>query len=127
MRLLLDEHIPTSVEDFLRSTGADVERVVQLLAPGATDRIIAILGEHRRAIIVTEDRDFDRLIPLVPKGHRREFRELGRISLQCKVTQMVPRLTQLWPYIAMAAERAAAKGNRRLIVAVRATQIVILE
>ena len=83
MLLLIDENVPNSVAEYLASRGHEVRYVRDLFPGGTPDPVIATMGNRLSAIIVTWDRDFEKLVSRVPAGNRATFRRLGRISFRC--------------------------------------------
>src|SRR6266849_2786916 len=83
MLLLIDENVPNSVAEFFAARGHDVRYVRDLFPGGTPDPVIATVGDRLSAIIVTWDRDFDRLVRRIPAGSRAQFRKLGRITFSC--------------------------------------------
>jgi predicted nuclease of predicted toxin-antitoxin system len=61
VRFLGDESCDFAVVRALRSHGHEVETVAEL-APGAPDEEVVALAVRTRAILLTEDRDFGRLV-----------------------------------------------------------------
>ena len=61
LRFLADESCDFSVVRALRTAGFDVVAVVES-APGATDERVIELGRSGGKILLTEDRDFGRLV-----------------------------------------------------------------
>ena len=73
------------------------------------------------AVVVTWDKHFDELVKLAPKGTRRRFRRLGRISFKCKAPRS-RELAEKWiDLIEIHHQSLQSKGNQRLIVEIRAT------
>lgn len=126
MRFLTDEHIGTSVVEFLRTKSKYVYLARHELGPGASDPAIVIDAIKRGAIVVSCDRDFRALFEQVPVGHRRNFDRLcGRIELkQIPMTEIIERLRALWPVIA-STERLARKRRQRLIMRVTKTSFTV--
>ena len=83
MLLLIDENVPNSVAEFFDSRGHDVRFVRDLFPAGTPDPVIATIGDRLAAIVVTWDRDFEKLVRRIPQGNRAAFRRLGRISFRC--------------------------------------------
>jgi predicted nuclease of predicted toxin-antitoxin system len=83
MLLLIDENVPNSVAAFFADRGHDVRFVRDLFPAGTPDPVIAAMGDRLSAIVVTWDRDFEKIVQRVPEGNRRAFRRLGRISFRC--------------------------------------------
>jgi predicted nuclease of predicted toxin-antitoxin system len=87
MLLLIDENGPSSVAKYFVERGHDVKYVRDLLPAGTPDPVVATIGDQLSAIVVTWDRDFERIVERVPAGNRRAFRRLGRISFRCNEAQ----------------------------------------
>jgi predicted nuclease of predicted toxin-antitoxin system len=83
MLLLVDENVPNSVAEFFASRGHSVKFVRDLFPGGIPDPVIAAMGDHLSAIVVTWDRDFDALVRRIPDGNKGKFRKLGRITFSC--------------------------------------------
>src|SRR5690606_16766681 len=83
MLLLIDENVPNSVARLFSERGHDVRYVRDLLPGGTPDPVIATVGDRLSAVVVTWDRDFERLVKRIPEGNRTRFRRLGRISFRC--------------------------------------------
>ena len=61
MRFLADESCDFAVVRALRKAGFEVE-TVRDLAPGASDEFVVHLAVSSRSVLLTEDRDFGRLV-----------------------------------------------------------------
>lgn len=83
MLLLIDENVPNSVAKLFQDRGHEVRFVRDLFPAGIPDPVIATIGDKLSAIVVTWDRDFEKLVQRVPEGNRTKFRRLGRISFRC--------------------------------------------
>jgi predicted nuclease of predicted toxin-antitoxin system len=121
MIVVIDENVPVEVADYLRQRGHTVILLRDFHMLGAADREIAALAEERAAVVVTMDRDFKQLVTRVPEGQRRQFRRLGRISLDCKPTSARRRVEQLIRSIEFEHAEAQAGQDRRLIVEITET------
>ena len=66
MKFFLDENIPLSVTDSIKSLGFEVEHVRTSGLRGATDKQIAKYAQKQQAILVTKDLEFGSSI-LYPK------------------------------------------------------------
>jgi len=95
MLLLVDENVPDSVAKFFAARGHDVRHVRDLFPGGTPDPVIATMGDRLSAIVVTWDRDFEKLVRRVPEGNRARFRRLGRISFRCNEVNGI-RLLERW-------------------------------
>ena len=125
MHLLIDENVPDSVSEFLRSRGHTVDLVRERLGQMTPDDFIAWIGEELGAIVVTIDKDFRAIVERVPKGGRRKFNNLGRISLRCRETRALARLAEFIEEIEQEHERVLSRADRRLIVEVTETSFTI--
>ena len=83
MLLLIDENVPNSVAEYFASRGHQVRYVRDIFPGGTPDPVIATMGDRLSAIVVTWDRDFEKLASRVPAGNRASFRRLGRVSFRC--------------------------------------------
>jgi predicted nuclease of predicted toxin-antitoxin system len=120
MLLIADEDVPRSVIDFLRSRH-DVLLATETFMPAAPDATIAAGANEREAIVVTCDRDFDRLI----QRNRLRFRLAGRITLRCGQARARMRLEQVIDLIEFEFQRRQAFQDKRVIVEVRDSSVVI--
>lgn len=116
MVLLVDENAPQSVVDFLVERGHEVILVREVLPAGTPDPVIAVVGDRLSAVVVSWDRDFDRLVRRVSRGSRTKFRNLGRISFRCKEHRGRARLEQEIDVIEMHYERCARNPDARMFV-----------
>jgi predicted nuclease of predicted toxin-antitoxin system len=126
MPLLIDENVPNAVAAFFAERGHDVQFVRELLPAGAPDLVIAAIGDRHSLIVVTWDRDFDRLIARVPKGNVSRFRRLGRISFRCKEAQGLALLQRWIRHIEFHYEEALEEEHFRMILEVQASGIKIM-
>lgn len=116
MLLLVDENVPRSVARFLAERGHDVRLVQELFPRGTPDPVIAAMGDHLSAIIVTWDKDFAAFIRRIPAGNRAQFRRAGRISFQCNEANG-RRLIERWiEIIELHYKLASSHSDTRMIV-----------
>ena len=116
--LLIDENVPESVTDLFRERGHAVQLVRELLLSGSPDPIIAAVADRMGAVVVTWDRDFNRLIQRVPKGGRGAVRRAGRISFSCNEARGRARLESIIESIEFEYERSQRVGTGRFIVSI---------
>ena len=120
---MVDENVPRSVADFLVARGHDVQLVTDILLPGTPDPVVAAVGDRLSAIVVTWDRDFERLVERVPTGGRQRFRRLGRISFRCSEADG-RRLLEHWiDHIELHYSKAASNPDFRMIVQIQESGI----
>ena len=67
MRLLADESVDMGIVSALRDAGNDVRAVAEEF-PGASDDEVADLADADQRLLVTEDRDFGRLVYAYQRG-----------------------------------------------------------
>lgn len=70
MKILADEHIPKVLLNALRQAGHEVITVVELGMAGASDEEILQRARAEHALILTEDKDFGRLLEFCPPPYR---------------------------------------------------------
>jgi predicted nuclease of predicted toxin-antitoxin system len=126
MDLLIDENVPNSVAEFFASRGHKVQFVRDLLPAGTPDPVIARVGDKLSAIVVTWDRDFERIVSRVPAGNKAAFRRLGRISFRCKETQGRILLERWIMLIEAYYEQCLSKGDPRMMVQVQESGLKLM-
>jgi predicted nuclease of predicted toxin-antitoxin system len=92
MRFLLDHNVPNSVAEALRDLGHDVVLVREILPTDASDPLVGTAAEQDNRVLVSLDRDFQKLDPQRPEGHRARFKRLSRIWLRCSPARCAARL-----------------------------------
>nr|BAL59253.1 hypothetical conserved protein [Candidatus Acetothermum autotrophicum] len=70
MKILADEHIPKVLLHALRQARHEVITVIELGMAGATDEEILQRARAENALILTEDKDFGRLLEFCPPSQR---------------------------------------------------------
>jgi predicted nuclease of predicted toxin-antitoxin system len=119
MLLLVDENVPESVAEFLSSRGHEVRHVRDVLPAGTPDPVIAAVGDRMGAVVVSWDKDFERLIRRIPVGKKTAFKRLGRISFKCDYPNG-RRLIEKWiDHIELHYERARVDQDVRMIVEIQ--------
>lgn len=119
MRLLIDENVPRSVAEFFESRGHSVQYVLDVLPAGTPDPVIAKVGDRISAIVVTWDRDFERIVQRVPDGQKSAFRRLGRISFRCDESQGLPLAEKWIGLIEAHYQQALQEADFRMIVQIQ--------
>ena len=117
--LLVDENVPQSIADFFAGRGHEVKLVRDVLLPGTPDPVIAAVGDRLSAIVVTWDRDFEKLIQRVPTGNKQRFRRLGRISFRCNEANGKALLERWIHLIEIHYSRATDDADLRMIVQIQ--------
>lgn len=119
MLLLIDENVPDSVAEFFASRGHDVRFVRDVLPAGSPDPLIATLGHRLSAVVVTWDRDFDKLVRRVPEGSRAAFRRLGRITFSCKYVNGRARIEKWIRTVELLYEQALEQPDVRMMAEIQ--------
>lgn len=95
-RFLADESCDFAVVRALRGAGFDVVSVMEH-APGATDERVIELARSERRILLTEDRDFERLVFAATHSTSRviflRFPAGRRLELSSRILDLVRRET----------------------------------
>lgn len=130
MFLVIDENVARNAAEFLRDRGHRVEFVTQWLGQGTPDEAIAIVADLESAIIVTHDKDFDRIIARAAREtggrSKNSFKRLGRISLRCSEPAARQRLEAAIDLIEFEFARAQKQRDCRLIVEIKSTTITVI-
>jgi len=126
MQLLIDENVPKSVADFFAIRGHSVQYVRDVLPAGTPDPIVAAIGDRLSAIVVTWDKDFEKIVNRVPDGNKARFRRLGRISFKCSEPKG-RRLVELWiDHIELHYSKARENEDIRMIVQIQESGVKFL-
>lgn len=126
MRLIVDENVPDSLATFLAQRGHHVDLVRERFGQMTPDEFIAWVGDAQQAVVVTFDRDFDRLVARAPEGGRNRFKSLGRISLRCSEPRALSRIREFIDEIEAEYDRCQQRRDRRLIVRITETSYSIV-
>lgn len=119
MLLLIDENVPNSVAEFFAVRGHEVRYVRDLFPGGTPDPVVAAIGDRLSAIVVTWDRDFEKLVSRVPEGNRAKFRRLGRISFRCSEPRGLPLLRRWIGLLEFHHEQALKDQDFRMLVQIQ--------
>ena len=114
MKFVLDENVPASVRECLEKNGHSVETIVDHVARGAEDPIVATISERMDAILVSFDGDFEKIAPKIPKGARQRYRRLSRIWLRCNEWQASQRLEKAMSLIQQEYKIAQNANDKRM-------------
>jgi predicted nuclease of predicted toxin-antitoxin system len=119
MLLLIDENVPVSVAKLFEERGHEVRYVRDLLPAATPDPVIAAIGDRLSAVVVTWDRDFERLVKRIPEGNRTRFRRLGRISFRCNEVRGRELLLRWIEMIELHYARAQQDPDIRMLVQIQ--------
>lgn len=116
MKILADEHMPKVLLDALRQAGHEVITVVELGMAGAPDEEILQRARAENALILTEDKDFGRLLEFCPPSLRHRalllrYETFVPAILIADVSRAVSELENMSPHKFMA---VLAEGRLRI-------------
>jgi Domain of unknown function (DUF5615) len=116
LRFLLDEDVPRPVGDFLLDRGHAVFLVEDALVNGSADTLLAQWVHVNRGIVVTfNHKHFAALVSRVPLGGRERFRKASRLSLRCKQTRALQRVTAHIESIEFEYEQCQQRPDKRFM------------
>ncbi len=116
MKFLLDECIPASALNALKTDGFNAETVLEHLLPESPDTLVASTANQLGAIIVSHDRDFKRLIVRQHDGQLPKYRNAHLIKMECKHRRIADRLKFVMPIISAEFEARKAMKDKRMII-----------
>ena len=93
---------------------------------GTPDPIVAKVSQDLEAILLTDDTDFDSFVAKRQDGQKRRFRQLSRIRLGCKHSQIVNRLNDAISLIEFEYDLAQGRRDKRIIIDIRPTLIRLM-
>lgn len=117
MHFFLDENVPVSVAQVLRERGHEVSFVVDILAVGSPDPVVATASEELSAVLVSADRDFKSIGARIQMGRIR-YSRLSRVALMCNEPQASQRMEKAIGLIESEYEIAQNSHDKRMIVAI---------
>lgn len=125
MLILSDEHVPTSLLDYLRERGHDVIRARELFGSGTPDEILWQYGHEQKAVALTWDKDF-RQIQRRTEGERDRFFNLSRLSLvKVDPVRAAQRIAQVIELLEFEYTHVQRLPDKRMIVTVTMNQVRI--
>jgi predicted nuclease of predicted toxin-antitoxin system len=118
MHFVTDEHISTRVVEFLRASGHEVVRVVEVFPPKTADHVIAAYADSIRATVVTSNKkDFERFISRKAPERPRKYRHAGLITINCKTRRELDRLRDAFSLLEHEVKFAAKHlSDKRIIL-----------
>lgn len=117
MRLLIDECVPEAVAYILSQSQNEIFKVVDELAPGTADNIVAQFADQQSLIVVTWNlRHFVALIQRRPQNNQIKFPNAGLIGFRCPEPSGEQRLKQALEVLEFEHECAQTRSDKRLIV-----------
>jgi predicted nuclease of predicted toxin-antitoxin system len=90
VKFILDHCIPISVAAVLRDRGHDVILLSEILPTDSADTIVARVAQINDCILVTQDKDFRKIVTKIPDGVKSKIREIKpnfsgmRIAAMCE-------------------------------------------
>src|SRR6266481_10105167 len=119
IRFFIDNCVPDSVADILRSAGHEVILLRDSIAP---DSFVAAVAELHGAVLVSYDKDFRSLAPRIGVGQRR-FRKLSRIGFKCSEPHSARRLESALSLIEHEWSLAQSAPDKRIMIEIGPTYI----
>lgn len=116
MRFVLDENVPVSVRDVLQAHGHSVDLIVDHVARGEKDPVVASVSERLQAVLISFDGDFEKIAPRIPEGNRRRFRKLSRIWFLCKEWTAALRLEKAMSLVETEYRIATSSPDKRMLI-----------
>ncbi len=121
MRLLLDEHIPRSIERLFTERG----HVVMRAPGGASDLDLVASADRDGLIVVAADRHFRLHITRNPNRDRRRFTRAGLIKVPGEAHIAIERVAKFIEVIEFLFEACQLDDDKRLIIEIRPTSVHI--
>ena len=123
LRLITDENVPAAVGRFFSARGHHVRLALDLVVAGTPDEALAAIGDKLDAIIVTWDKDFNKLVRQMPTRTKAKFTRLGRITFACPEPLGVVRLQQLIESIEFQYGQCQQREEKRFMVTIGQSHI----
>jgi Domain of unknown function (DUF5615) len=117
---LTDECVPDSVGNFLESRGHALFRARDLVLPGTADKIIAVVGNEKGAIVVTNDNHFKGIASRISRDEvsLARLRRMHRVFLMCPEPMMVRRFETLMTAIEFEFARFQERSDTRMYLTI---------
>ncbi len=90
--------------------------VKDVLPTDAPDEVVATVSENAGAVLVSMDKDFKKIAPRMPDGHRARFRRLSLVSLDCIEPHAADRFRQAMSLVEAEFQLASQRLDSRMIV-----------
>lgn len=127
MRFLADENVPTSVVDYIRLKGHEVDRVVDVLPMGSDDALVAAQAHATKAVVLTWNRtDFQKLIARRAPQSPNRLRDAGLVCFTCTEKSGYARMVAVLDVIEAEHVRAQGMKDSRVIVEVSGEYVKIM-
>ena len=95
MKFLIDNQLPISLVEFLRTKGCECKHVIELALDTATDHAIWDFAANDNWIVVSKDADFLHIAKSKPKSARLIWIRIGN----CRTTSLLSAFERLWTTI----------------------------
>lgn len=119
MRFYLDENVAASVQSVLEAAGHEVYWTRDITGQGAADDVVAAVSEVGGATLISHDKDFKKIAPRIPDGHRARFRGLNMVRLICSKPRAAERIAVALPFIVFEESERISKNAKRSIIEVK--------
>lgn len=123
MKFFADHNVAESICRYLEERGHEVIRLRDALPPNSPDPVVAKYAESIDAVLISHDRDFNRIAPRTTRKSQARFRRLSRIHLQCEYPGAVKRVTEAIGLIEFEWELAQERADKRIHIVVQKSGI----
>lgn len=123
MRFFADHNVAESICRLLEERGHEVIRLRDALPPDSPDPVVAKYAEQIDAILISHDRDFNRIAPRESRKVRARFRKLSRIHLQCDYPGANKRVAEAISLIEFEWKLAQERADKRIHIVVQKSGI----
>lgn len=114
MHFVLDENVAKSVAMALERKGYEVRSILDYLAEGSPDELVADTAEKLGAVLISHDGDFKQIAPRVPDGQKTRFKKLSRIHLRVVEFNAASRIEFVFDFIEGEFSAARSRRDKRL-------------
>ena len=115
---LIDENFSELALPVLDASGHTARLARGLVSSGAVDEAVAAAADSIGAIVLTQDRDFVRVVARRPAENVRRWRRLGRVLVTCRARKIPERLAESLPLIEWEYAHLSTRTDARVIIEV---------
>lgn len=94
-----------------------------MIPPGSPDELVAAITERAGYVLISFGKDFRKIRPRLPRGHRERFRKLHRIGMDCGEPGGAERLESALDLIEFAFARLKRLEVSQMIVRVKVHEL----
>lgn len=123
MKFFADHNVTESVCQLLERRGHEVVRLRDELPPDSPDPVVAKYAEQIDAVLISHDRDFNKIAPRIPRGGKTRFRRLSRTHLQCDYPDAENRVSAALGLVEFEWNLAQQKADKRIHIVIQKSGI----